>query len=87
MKSRLPLSLFPAEAAAGPVPPRAAIPVFGAPRTDALVARDLYTIVDGGLDRARIAALRQAIECGRYLANCARIADGVIATVCCRWSH
>lgn len=87
MKNRLPLCLFPTDAAASAMPLRAAVPTFGAPRVDGLSTRDLYTIVDGGLDRARIAALRQAVECGRYLANCARIADGVIATVCCRWRH
>jgi anti-sigma28 factor (negative regulator of flagellin synthesis) len=87
MKSRLPLYLLPSDAATGPSSLRVAVPLLGASRADVLVARDLYTIVDGGLDRARIAALRQAVECGRYLANCARIADGLIATVCCRWSH
>jgi len=87
MKNRLPLKLFPVDAAAGAMPLRAAVRVFGAPQAEMLVARDLYTVVDERLDRARIAALRQAVECGRYLANCARIADGVLATVCCRWRH
>lgn len=81
------MCLFPADAAAGALQLRAVGSAFATTAADTRVAPDLCTIVDKKVDRARVAMLRQAVECGRYLVNYARIADGVIATVRCRWRH
>ena len=43
--------------------------------------------VDAGIDRAKVATLRQAIGRGLYIADCRLVAEGVLASVRFGWSH
>jgi len=45
------------------------------------------SVVDAGIDRAKVATLRQAIGRGLYVADCGLVAEGVLASIRFGWSH
>ena len=53
----------------------------------AKIAFTLRSVVDVGIDRAKVATLRQAIGRGLYLADCRLVAGGLLASVRFGWSH
>jgi len=53
----------------------------------ARIAVTLRSVVDAGIDRAKVATLRQAIGRGLYIADCRLVAEGVLASVRFGWSH
>ena len=53
----------------------------------ARIAVTLCSVVDAGIDRAKVATLRQAIGRGLYFVDCRLVAEGVLASVRFGWSH
>jgi len=53
----------------------------------ARIAVTLRSVVDTGIDRAKVAKLRQTIGRGLYLADCRLVAEGLLASVRFGWSH
>ena len=51
------------------------------------IAVTLRSVVDTGIDRAKVATLRRAIGHGLYLADCRLVAEGVLASIRFGWSH
>ena len=61
---------------------------FAATANDAArIAATLRSVVDAGIDRTKVATLRQAIGRGLYLTDCRLVADAVLASVRFGWSH
>jgi hypothetical protein len=61
---------------------------FGVAASDgAGIASTLYSVIDAGINRTKVATLRQAIGRGLYLVDCGLVAEGVLASVRFGWRH
>lgn len=68
--------------------PRRQKMAFAATAIDAArIAVALRSVVDVGIDRTKVATLRQAIGRGLYIADCRLVAEGLLASVRFGWSH
>ncbi len=61
---------------------------FGVAASDAAgIATTLCSVIDTGINRTKVATLRQAIGRGLYLVDCGLVAEGVLGSVRFGWRH